>query len=68
MALDWETVKDAEVRYIRGLLRKRNLDNVRRIGIDEVSVTTARNGNHLHRDHRGPRDHLARSGPGRVTA
>jgi len=37
MALDWETVKDAEVRYIRGLLRKRNLDNVRRIGIDEVS-------------------------------
>jgi len=37
MALDWETVKDAEVRYIRGLLRKRNLDGVRRIGIDEVS-------------------------------
>jgi transposase len=37
MALDWETVKDAEVRYIRGLLRKRNLDGVTRIGIDEVS-------------------------------
>jgi len=37
MALDWETVKDAEVRYIRGLLRKRNLDDVTRIGIDEVS-------------------------------
>ena len=37
MALDWRTVKDAEVRYIRGLLRKRNLDGVRRIGIDEVS-------------------------------
>jgi transposase len=37
MALDWDTVKDAEVRYIRGLLRKRNLDGVRRIGIDEVS-------------------------------
>jgi transposase len=37
MALDWETVKDAEVRYIRGLLRKRNLDGVKRIGIDEVS-------------------------------
>ena len=37
MALDWATVKDAEVRYIRGLLRKRNLDGVRRIGIDEVS-------------------------------
>lgn len=37
MDLDWETVKDAEIRYIRGLLRKRNLDNVRRIGIDEVS-------------------------------
>jgi transposase len=37
MALDWETVKDAEVRYIRGLLRKRNLDRITRIGIDEVS-------------------------------
>lgn len=37
MALDWDTVKDAEVRYIRGLLRKRNLDGVTRIGIDEVS-------------------------------
>jgi transposase len=37
MALDWETVKDAEVRYIRGLLRKRSLDGIRRIGIDEVS-------------------------------
>jgi transposase len=37
MALDWETVKDAEVRYIRGLLRKRRLDGIKRIGIDEVS-------------------------------
>lgn len=37
MALDWETVKDAEVRYIRGLLRKRMLDGVTHIGIDEVS-------------------------------
>jgi transposase len=37
MALNWETVKDAEVRYIRGLLRKRNLDGITRIGIDEVS-------------------------------
>ena len=37
MALDWETVKGAEVRYIRGLLRKRNLDGLTRIGIDEVS-------------------------------
>jgi transposase len=37
MALDWETVKDAEVRYIRGLLRKRDLSGVTRIGIDEVS-------------------------------
>jgi len=37
MALNWEVVKDAEVRYIRGLLRKRNLDGIRRIGIDEVS-------------------------------
>ena len=37
MELDWETVKDAEVRYIRGLLRKRKLEGIRRIGIDEVS-------------------------------
>jgi transposase len=37
MDLDWETVKDAEVRYIRGLLRKRSLEGIRRIGIDEVS-------------------------------
>lgn len=37
MALNWETVKDAEVRYIRGLLRKRSLDGIARIGIDEVS-------------------------------
>lgn len=37
MVLDWETVKDSEVRYIRGLLRKRNLDGITRIGIDEVS-------------------------------
>ena len=37
MTIDWRTVKDAEVRYIRGLLRKRNLDGSTRIGIDEVS-------------------------------
>ena len=37
MALDWRTVKDAEVRYIRGLLRKRKLDGITRLGIDEVS-------------------------------
>jgi len=37
MKIDWETVKDAEVRYIRGLLRKRKLDGITRIGIDEVS-------------------------------
>jgi len=37
MDIDWRTVKDAEVRYIRGLLRKRNLDGITRIGIDEVS-------------------------------
>jgi len=37
MALDWRTVKDAEVRHIRGLLRKRNLDSITRIGLDEVS-------------------------------
>jgi transposase len=37
MDVHWETVKDAEVRYIRGLLRKRKLDGITRIGIDEVS-------------------------------
>jgi len=37
MKVDWETVKDAEVRYIRGLLRRRNLEGITRIGIDEVS-------------------------------
>lgn len=37
MALDWESVKDAEIRYIRGLLRKRDLSGVTRVGIDEVS-------------------------------
>lgn len=37
MELHWETVKDSEVRYIRGLLRKRKLDGITRIGIDEVS-------------------------------
>ena len=37
LELDWETVKDSEVRYIRGLLRKRDLNGITRIGIDEVS-------------------------------
>ena len=37
MELHWDTVKDSEIRYIRGLLRKRKLDGIRRIGIDEVS-------------------------------
>lgn len=37
MDVHWETVKDSEVRYIRGLLRKRKLDGITRIGIDEVS-------------------------------
>ena len=35
--VDWETVKDAEIRYIVGLLRKRNLDGITDLGIDEVS-------------------------------
>lgn len=35
--LDWRAVKDAEVRHIRALLRKRKVTGVRRIGIDEVS-------------------------------
>lgn len=33
----WTTVKDAEIRYILGLLRKRNLDGITDLGIDEVS-------------------------------
>jgi len=35
--VDWDMVKDAEVRYIAGLLRKRNLDGITDLGIDEVS-------------------------------
>ena len=35
--VDWEMVKDAEIRYILGLLRKRNLDGITELGIDEVS-------------------------------
>lgn len=35
--VDWESVKDAEVRHIVGLLRKRNLDGIEELGIDEVS-------------------------------
>jgi len=33
----WTTVKDAEIRYILGLLRKRDLDGITDLGIDEVS-------------------------------
>jgi len=35
--VDWRTVKDAEIRYIVGLLRKRDLDGITELGIDEVS-------------------------------
>jgi transposase len=35
--IDWETVQDSQVRHIRGLLPKRKLDDIPRIGIDEVS-------------------------------
>jgi transposase len=35
--VDWRTVKDAEIRYILGLLRKRDLDGITELGIDEVS-------------------------------
>ena len=35
--VDWRMVKDAEIRYILGLLRKRNLDGITELGIDEVS-------------------------------
>jgi transposase len=37
MAIDWDTVRDAEKRYIRGALRRRKLDGIRRLGFDEVS-------------------------------
>lgn len=33
----WTTVKDAEIRYILGLLRKRSFDGITELGIDEVS-------------------------------
>jgi transposase len=33
----WETVRDAEIRYIRGLLAKRDLEGIEDLGIDEVS-------------------------------
>jgi transposase len=35
--LPWHAVREAEVRHIRGALRKRKLDAVRRLGFDEVS-------------------------------
>jgi len=34
---DWEAVKAAEVRHIVGLLRKRDLEGIEDLGIDEVS-------------------------------
>ena len=37
MGIHWTTVKDAEIRYIVGLLRKRDLDGITDLGIDEVS-------------------------------
>ena len=36
-AVHWTTVKDAEIRYIVGLLRKRDLNGITDLGIDEVS-------------------------------
>jgi transposase len=35
--IDWKTVKAAEIRYSVGLLRKRNLEGIEGLGIDEVS-------------------------------
>lgn len=35
--VDWKTVKDAEIRYIVGLLRKRDFNGITALGIDEVS-------------------------------
>jgi transposase len=40
---DWKTVKDAEVRHIIGLLRKRDLNGITDLGIDEVA---AKKGHH----------------------
>lgn len=40
---DWKTVKDAEVRHILGLLRKRDLEGITDLGIDEVA---AKKGHH----------------------
>ena len=37
MGVDWEMVKEAEIRYIVGLLRKRDLEGIVELGIDEVS-------------------------------
>lgn len=37
MGVDWDTVRDAEMRYILGLVRKRHLDGISDLGIDEVS-------------------------------
>lgn len=34
---DRRTVKDAEIRHIRGLLRKRKLDGITHLGIDEIA-------------------------------
>jgi transposase len=36
--LSWWTVREAEVRYIEGLLRKRDLDGITDLGIDEVAA------------------------------
>jgi transposase len=35
--VDWEAIKGAEIRYILGLLRKRDLNGITDLGIDEVS-------------------------------
>lgn len=37
LKIDWETVKDAEIRYTVGLLRKRDFKGITDLGIDEVS-------------------------------
>jgi len=35
--VDWRLVKEVEIRYIVGLLRRRDLDGITELGIDEVS-------------------------------
>ncbi len=37
MGVAWRMVKDAEIRHIEGLLKERDLNGIRELGVDEVS-------------------------------